>query len=87
VIGSAVVKSAISPELDSVPSEGLIWRNIGRVVQSLKNGSVLFEAGEHGTWDVVTDPATADELCAALSLRARRSRPRRLSACGSRLGG
>jgi hypothetical protein len=50
-----------------LPGEGLIWRNIGRVVLSLQNGEVLFEAGDHGTWDVVTDPATADELCAALS--------------------
>jgi len=50
-----------------IDGDGLVWRNIGRIVVSLQNGSVLFEAGEHGTWDVVTDPATAAELCVALS--------------------
>ena len=50
-----------------IDGDGIVWRNIGRIVISLQNGSVLFEAGEHGTWDVVTDPGTAAELCAALS--------------------
>jgi len=46
--------------------EGLVWRNIGRIVLSNANGAVLFEAGEHGTWDVLNDPGIAAELCAAL---------------------
>jgi len=50
-----------------IDGDGLVWRNIGRIVVSLQNGSVLFEAGEHGTWDVVADPGAAAELCAALS--------------------
>jgi hypothetical protein len=50
-----------------VNGDGLVWRNIGRIVISLQNGTVLFEAGEHGTWDVVTDPTTSAELCEALS--------------------
>ena len=49
-----------------IAGEGLIWRNIGRIQMSLANGAVLFEAGEHGTWDVVGDPSVAAELCAAL---------------------
>jgi hypothetical protein len=49
-----------------VGGEGLIWRNIGRIETSLANGAVLFEAGEHGTWDVVADATVADALCAAL---------------------
>lgn len=49
-----------------IPGEGLVWRNIGRIVISTANGAVLFEAGEHGTWDVLNDPAIAAELCAAL---------------------
>lgn len=50
-----------------LPGDGLIWRNIGRISMSLANGVVLFEAGEHGTWDVLGDPDVAAELCAALS--------------------
>ena len=50
-----------------IDGDGLVWRNIGRIVISLQNGSVLFEAGEHGTWDVGADPGVAAELCAALS--------------------
>jgi hypothetical protein len=50
-----------------VEGEGLVWRNIGRITVSLQSGGVLFEAGEHGTWDVLIDPSTADELCLALS--------------------
>lgn len=50
-----------------VAGEGLVWRNIGRVVLSLTNGALLFEAGEHGTYDVAGDPAVAGELCASLS--------------------
>jgi len=49
-----------------VPGEGLVWRNIGRIQMSLANGAVLFEAGEHGTWDVLGDPTVSAELCAAL---------------------
>ena len=49
-----------------VDGDGLIWRNIGRIETSLANGAVLFEAGEHGTWDVIGDPTVADALCAAL---------------------
>ena len=49
-----------------LPHDGVIWRNIGRIVLSLQNGSVLFEAGEHGTWDVLGDPDVASRLCAAL---------------------
>jgi hypothetical protein len=49
-----------------VNGEGVIWRNIGRLVVSLSNGALLFEAGEHGTWDVVTDASVAAELCGAL---------------------
>jgi hypothetical protein len=49
-----------------LPGEGLVWRNIGRIVTSLANGAVLFEAGEHGTWDVITDSNVSAELCAAL---------------------
>jgi hypothetical protein len=50
-----------------VDGEGLVWRNIGRIELSLSNGTVLAEAGEHGTWDVVADPSVATELCAALA--------------------
>jgi hypothetical protein len=50
-----------------VAGEGLVWRNIGRIELSAANGAVLFEAGEHGTWDVVADPTVSTELCAALS--------------------
>jgi len=50
-----------------VEGEGLVWRNIGRITVSLQSGAVLFEAGEHGTWDVLVDQSTADDLCAALS--------------------
>ena len=49
-----------------LPGEGLVWRNIGRIVTSLATGAVLFEAGEHGTWDVITDSNVSAELCAAL---------------------
>lgn len=49
-----------------LPHEGVIWRNIGRVVVSLQTGALLFEAGEHGTWDVVGDPDVAARLCEAL---------------------
>jgi hypothetical protein len=49
-----------------VAGEGLVWRNIGRIQLSLVNGAILFEAGEHGTWDVLTDPGVAADLCAAL---------------------
>jgi len=47
--------------------DGLIWRNIGRVVLSLANGALLFEAGEHGTYEVGADPSVAEGLCGALS--------------------
>ena len=50
-----------------LPGVGVIWRNIGRIVVSLQNGAALFEAGEHGTWDVVADPAVGTRLCAALA--------------------
>jgi hypothetical protein len=50
-----------------IPGEGLVWRNIGRIQMSLATGAVLFEAGEHGTWDVLGDPSIAEDLCAALS--------------------
>ena len=50
-----------------VGGDGLIWRNIGRVVLSLATGAVLFEAGEHGTYAVnAGDTQAAAELCAAL---------------------
>jgi hypothetical protein len=49
-----------------IEGDGMVWRNIGRIETSLANGSVLFEAGEHGTWDVLTDPGIATDLCAAL---------------------
>jgi hypothetical protein len=49
-----------------VGGAGLVWRNIGRIETSLANGALLFEAGEHGTWDVVTDPGVSAALCAAL---------------------
>jgi hypothetical protein len=63
--GTSTIAGMLSRTL--VAGEGLVWRNIGRIVLSLTNGSVLFEAGEHGTWDVVTDPSVSAELCAALS--------------------
>ena len=50
-----------------IGGEGIVWRNIGRITVSLQSGALLFEAGEHGTWDVLSDPSIADELCAALS--------------------
>ena len=50
-----------------IGGDGIVWRNIGRITVSLQSGAVLFEAGEHGTWDVLSDPSIADELCAALS--------------------
>jgi len=50
-----------------VSGDGLTWRNIGRVVLSLANGAVLFEAGVHGTYDVGVDPSVAAGLCAALA--------------------
>jgi hypothetical protein len=50
-----------------VEGDGLVWRNIGRIELSLANGAVLFEAGEHGTWDVVADSTVSTELCAALA--------------------
>jgi hypothetical protein len=50
-----------------VEGDGLIWRNIGRVILSLSTGALLFEAGEHGTYDVGGDPSVKTELCAALS--------------------
>src|SRR5262245_59870368 len=40
------------PSRTVVEGDGLVWRNIGRITISLQNGGVLFEAGEHGTWDV-----------------------------------
>jgi hypothetical protein len=49
-----------------VSGDGLVWRNIGRIETSLANGALLFEAGEHGTWDVLGDPSISDELCSAL---------------------
>ena len=49
-----------------LPKEGVIWRNIGRIVLSIPEGNVLFEAGEHGTWAVIDDPAFAAKLCSAL---------------------
>ncbi len=60
--------SAITGRLSRtvLPGEGVVWRNIGRVVLSSANGAVLFEAGEHGTWAVLTDPSAAEELCTAL---------------------
>jgi hypothetical protein len=50
-----------------VGGDGLIWRNIGRVVLSLASGAVLFEAGEHRTYAVnAGDTEAAAELRAAL---------------------
>lgn len=50
-----------------VPGEGLVWRNIGRIVLALQGGGVLFEAGEHGTWAVLAgDTSAAADLCASL---------------------
>jgi len=65
VAGTSTISGMLSRTV--VPSDGLIWRNIGRVVISLASGAVLFEAGEHGTYDVGGDPSVAAELCAALS--------------------
>jgi hypothetical protein len=61
--------SAISGMLSRtvVSGDGLVWRNIGRIETSLANGALLFEAGEHGTWDVLGDPSISDQLCAALA--------------------
>ena len=64
VAGTSTITGMLSRTV--VPGEGLIWRNIGRVVLSLASGAVLFEAGEHGTYDVGGDPSVAAQLCAAL---------------------
>ena len=65
VAGTSTITGMLSRTV--VGGEGIVWRNIGRIVLSTSNGSVLFEAGEHGTWDVLTDPGVAAELCAALA--------------------
>ena len=65
VAGTRTITGMLSRTV--VDGDGLVWRNIGRITVSLQSGAVLFEAGEHGTWDVVSDPSTADALCAALS--------------------
>jgi hypothetical protein len=65
VAGTSTITGMLSRTV--VAGDGLIWRNIGRVVISLANGAVLFEAGEHGTFDVGGDPSVAAELCTALS--------------------
>jgi hypothetical protein len=50
-----------------VDGEGLVWRNIGRVVLRLGTPNVLFEAGDFGTYAVIGgDASAAAELCAAL---------------------
>jgi hypothetical protein len=65
VAGTSTISGMLSRTV--VPGDGLIWRNIGRVVISLASGAVLFEAGEHGTYDVGGDPSVAAALCSALS--------------------
>jgi hypothetical protein len=65
VAGTSTISGMLSRTV--VDGGGLIWRNIGRVVISLASGAVLFEAGEHGTYDVGGDPSVAAALCAALS--------------------
>jgi hypothetical protein len=65
VAGTSTISGMLSRTV--VEGEGIVWRNIGRIVTSTSNGAVLFEAGEHGTWDVLTDPDVAAELCAALA--------------------
>jgi hypothetical protein len=65
VAGTSTITGMLSRTI--VAGEGLVWRNIGRIVMSTQNGAILFEAGEHGTWDVAADPTTSAELCAALS--------------------
>jgi hypothetical protein len=51
-----------------VDGEGLIWRNIGRVVLRLGTPNVLFEAGDFGTYAVIAgDTSAAAGLCEALS--------------------
>lgn len=62
--GTSTINGMLSRTV--VGGDGLIWRNIGRVVVALANGALLFEAGEHGTYDVGGDPSVATELCAAL---------------------
>ena len=64
VAGTSTITGMLSRTV--VDGDGLIWRNIGRVVISLASGAVLFEAGEHGTYDISTDPSVAAKLCAAL---------------------
>ena len=65
IAGTSTISGMLSRTV--VGGDGLIWRNIGRIVLSLASGAVLFEAGEHGTYDVGGDPSVAAELCAALS--------------------
>ena len=65
VAGTTTITGMLSRTV--INGEGLTWRNIGRLQLSSSNGALLFEAGEHGTWDVLTDPSVATELCAALA--------------------
>ncbi len=64
VAGTTTITGMLSRTV--ISGEGLVWRNIGRIVRSLQNGAVLFEAGEHGTWDVLREPSIASALCGAL---------------------
>ena len=64
VAGTSTITGMLSRTV--VAGDGLIWRNIGRIELSTSNGAVLFEAGEHGTWDVATDATVSEDLCAAL---------------------
>jgi hypothetical protein len=50
-----------------VPGEGIVWRNIGRIVIATASGTVLSDAGEHDTFAVLTDPSVAAALCSALT--------------------
>jgi len=51
-----------------VPGEGVIWRNVGRIVVAMNGGTVLAEAGDHDTWAVLAgDLSASGSLCAALS--------------------
>jgi hypothetical protein len=65
IAGTSTITGMLSRTV--VAGDGLVWRNIGRIELSLATGAVLFEAGEHGTWDVGADPAVSTELCAALA--------------------
>jgi hypothetical protein len=64
VAGTSTITGMLSRTV--VAGDGLVWRNIGRIELSTSSGAVLFEAGEHGTWDVATDSTVAADLCAAL---------------------